>query len=819
MREELLAHLREEKIEPPARDRIKRIIGSAISQAEKAQTVLIASRVPPEAVARMLALIARTSDPGAGDDGEDGDEGALFDAAELSGADVFARIREEPGNVSVKTIEKEVAKLKAVRQVGLPDDLFSDVAPRILASLRARVAAEAPSQLRRPPHDIKVTLLAAYLSCRGREITDTLVDLLIATVHRINARADTKVTGDFVAELKRVSGKETILFKMAEAALEAPESRVEDVIYPAVPGGHKTLVSLLHEFKAKGTSYRQHKQRVFKASYTNHYRTGLIQIIEALEFGSTNTVHAPMMDALALIKRYKAEQSNRIKCYALGERVPVDGVMPTELVELMYWADSQRRQRILRTVYECGVFQSLRDKLRCKEIWVVGADRWRNPDDDLPTDYEVRRFENYAKLRKPLDPSVFIDELRDELDFELSQLNDALGGRGLPWLKISDRKTGAIQLSPLDAAPEPVNLRRLKAAIRARWGVVPLMDMFAETALRTSCLSVLNPVGVRSELDPQELFERLLLVIYAYGTGTGIRAAAAIGHRGDLPGAFTGGVGVGQVVVEPEQEPVGQRQVVGQCRHSHVVAGDLHGPPHLPQPREGPDQSGGGRLPFGQFEPGRRGDLPAEHRQERVGLLVHPSPRGADRATVLVHAQLVTDLRGVQQMAREGRQAIVARGPRPGVQPRLQGPRRHQQERPRRAVVSAVAGLPDRHPVDDRVGLGRGTVADEQQALSDGPVPGVARAVAPHPGEVAPGRPGQGQAEHPHVVFVAQDRLPQGFPGGGQHPYPPHRLLHGFQPSGEGLPGAFQALCPLGGVRAGQRHEEVDDQPGIGQSG
>nr|WP_207620960.1 hypothetical protein [Streptosporangium minutum] len=91
-------------------------------------------------------------------------------------------------------------------------------------------------------------------------------------MHRINARADTKVTGDFVAELKRVSGKENILFKMTEAALESPESRVEDVIYPAVPGGCKTLVQLLHEYKAKGTSYRQHKQRVFKASCTDHYR-------------------------------------------------------------------------------------------------------------------------------------------------------------------------------------------------------------------------------------------------------------------------------------------------------------------------------------------------------------------------------------------------------------------------------------------------------------------------------------------------------------------------------------------------------------------
>ena len=64
---------------------------------------------------------------------------------------------------------------------------------------------------------------------------------------------------------------------MTEAALQSPGEWVDDVIYPEVPGGHKTLVALLHEYKAKGTSYRQHRQRVFRASYTSHQR--LIEII------------------------------------------------------------------------------------------------------------------------------------------------------------------------------------------------------------------------------------------------------------------------------------------------------------------------------------------------------------------------------------------------------------------------------------------------------------------------------------------------------------------------------------------------------------
>lgn len=528
VRQELLAYLKQDNVEPPTRERVRRIVASGIRQAEQAQTALIRGRLGPEVLARMLALIERTAEPG--EDTED-EENALFTTEVVAGVDVFAAIREEPGNVSVKTIEREVVKLTAIRAVGLPEGMFADIAPKVLAGWRARVAAEAPSHLRAHPHEIKATLLAAYLYCRGREIIDILVDLLIATVHRINARADTKVTGEFMAALKRVSGKEDILFKITEAALGAPESSVREVIYPAVPGGRDTLASLLAEFKAKGSTYRQHRQRVFKASYTQHYRAGLIQILEVLEFGSTNTVHAPMMQALALIKRYKAEVGNRTTCYAAGETVPVAGIVPAELVELMYRTEDTHRRRILRSVYECGVFQTLREKLRCKDIWVVGAEKWRNPDEDLPADFETKRAENYAALRKPLSARAFTDELRRDMHTELSALDHALAGKGLSWLKITARpQAGAIALTPLEAAPEPRNLRRLKAAIRARWGVVPLMDMLAETCLRTGCLGAFSTVGARSDLDPQVLIERLLLVVYAYGTGAGIRAVAAGDH-------------------------------------------------------------------------------------------------------------------------------------------------------------------------------------------------------------------------------------------------------------------------------------------------
>jgi len=127
-----------------------------------------------------------------------------------------------------------------------------------------------------------------------------------------------------------------------------------------------------------------------------------------------------------------------------------------------------------------------------------------------------------------MDPKAFTTGLREEMRSELAALNDALPG--LPWLRITDRKSGAIQLRALDAQPEPRNLRRLKKAVRERWGQVPLIDMVTEAALRTGMLGQLTAISSREALQRSVLWERLLLVAYAYGTNTGISAVAAGDH-------------------------------------------------------------------------------------------------------------------------------------------------------------------------------------------------------------------------------------------------------------------------------------------------
>jgi hypothetical protein len=136
---------------------------------------------------------------------------------------VLALIKAMPGNVSLDSMLTEIRKLTVIRAIGLPASLFADVAPKVVAFWRQRAAVESPSHLRRRSQEAAVTLLAALLVEREREVTDSLVDLLLATVHRIGARAEQKVTNELINTFKRVSGKENILLAIAEASLATPD--------------------------------------------------------------------------------------------------------------------------------------------------------------------------------------------------------------------------------------------------------------------------------------------------------------------------------------------------------------------------------------------------------------------------------------------------------------------------------------------------------------------------------------------------------------------------------------------------------------------
>ncbi|EDX83025.1 hypothetical protein S7335_203 [Synechococcus sp. PCC 7335] len=53
-------------------------------------------------------------------------------------------------------------------------------------------------------------------------------------------------------------------------------------------------------------------------------------------------------------------------------------------------------------------------------VWVVGAGRYGNPEQDLPQDFEAHREVYYQELSQPLEAEAFIQQLKQTMQAELS---------------------------------------------------------------------------------------------------------------------------------------------------------------------------------------------------------------------------------------------------------------------------------------------------------------------------------------------------------------------------------------------------------------
>jgi len=510
LRDDLLARFREERIEPPGPSRVERIVGAGRARFERQFTDGIVAQLSAGSVEQLEELTTSAQDG------------------------FLAELKSDPGRTGLNTILDEIAKLERLAALGVPADLFADCSERMIAAWRARAATAYPSDLRAMPGPVSVTLLAVLCWSRTAEITDGLVDLLLDVVHKIRTRAENRVEGELVKDLKRVRGKQGLLFALAEAAVDHPDDTVRNALFPVVP--EATLRQLVKEAKANEQMFQQRVRKVIRGSYSNHYRRMLPKLLGALHFRSSTNAHRPVMDALGLLERY-LDVPGQQRFYPAGERVPLDGVVPAEWREAVV----DEYGKIDRVPYELCVLRALRDAIRRREIYVEGARRWRNPDEDLPADFEQNRAVHYAAIRKPLDPAAFIADLQHRLHAALCRLDEALrtgtsGGvrigtkKGKPWIFVP----------PLKALPDPPHLPALHAEIERRHGMIDLLDVLKEADHLSGFTRKLISVASREITDADTARRRKLLVSFALGSNIGIKriADAIDGHPDDTEAAL-----------------------------------------------------------------------------------------------------------------------------------------------------------------------------------------------------------------------------------------------------------------------------------------
>jgi TnpA family transposase len=431
----------------------------------------------------------------------------------------FYKLKSDPGRIGLETVLSELQKLKIIRNIGIPFEIFRNIQHKRLLQYKDRIVSEEVSEIKNHPEHIKYALLAIFFCVRQMEITDNIIDLLIEITHKIGVRAERKVDRELLKDFKKVNGKTNILFKIAEQVLENPDGKVSDIIYNIVKP--ETLKDLVREYKHTGSHYRNKVHTLMRASYSRHYRRMIPKILKSLEFHSNNSTYKPIIDALNLIKK---NSSLSFKYYNLSQDIPIDGVVKSVHQSFVIERNEKGKEKINRINYEICVLQTLRDKLRCKEIWVEGAKKYCNPDEDLPKDFEEEKENYYNALKQPMDSEKFIEVLKISMKRALNKLNNNIPKNDK--VKISSHKKGWISVSPSDPQPEPQNILELKKEITKHWPMTNLLDVLKETDLQLSLTNNFKSLGNREIINRSTLRKRLILALYALGTNTGLKRVA-----------------------------------------------------------------------------------------------------------------------------------------------------------------------------------------------------------------------------------------------------------------------------------------------------
>jgi len=123
------------------------LLHDAVRQRENLLIADTVAQLSAPVCAALDALI-QTSTP-------DQDNSSVEQASLFPVRSELATLKEDAGALKVETVLEEIEKLKHLRGLGLPEDLFRDVPAKLVTHERQRAAGEKPRDLRRHPPDIR----------------------------------------------------------------------------------------------------------------------------------------------------------------------------------------------------------------------------------------------------------------------------------------------------------------------------------------------------------------------------------------------------------------------------------------------------------------------------------------------------------------------------------------------------------------------------------------------------------------------------------------------------------------------------------------
>lgn len=423
-----------------------------------------------------------------------------------------------PGKPGRKALNMEVNKLKTLRGIGLDSQkIFADVPPRIFRAFRNRARGETVAQLRRHPKERQVTLLACLLCSRLTEVSDQVVQLFLDIVRKAHRRGEHATESEVIGSVPKFLNNRKLLKKVVRASSDQPDAAIKPQLIAVL--GNEVYQSFLDE--QDGPSYELMRTQNIRKR-VSVYRATIDTVLEALDFRANNPKYQPLMDGLELVKHYRKSRRSH---FAESEA--------PKAILTGFWRDVLVEEgQINKAHFEVCILGKLEKALKSKEVWVQGTHRFRNPDEDLPADWQENRSLYYERRNLPLDPSTFLTPLRNELESALVDFQSSLT-QAEQEVRIQypgGGSRGIFKLPRIQARPCRPILDSIKERVIGRWGILDLLDILIEADRQVEFIRYFPTSAERQVLGLAETRRRLLLVLFGLGTNMGLKrihAAAA----------------------------------------------------------------------------------------------------------------------------------------------------------------------------------------------------------------------------------------------------------------------------------------------------
>jgi len=462
-----------------------------------------------------------------------------------------------PG-AKLKHVQFAVEKYEAIRTLWLPDSITASLSRKILLKYYDRIMAYSPSHINELDECAKYAMVTIFCHIRAELLADSLGDLFVKLVRKIEKSSENYVNKKVVKEIKRVEGKLDILSKLVETSLDNPDGVIKETIYPVVDV--ETLKRLKEDLSHRGHWYKKQVRAKMRSLYSHGSRTELLDLLSLLKFNARDDEGKALLSAVNFIIKHRNTLGD---VYKADDQAPLIHVIPndwldfiiehqiisvsaSDMVRIFFQLQEEQHDyftmlpicdqllssylcilksnhstAVNKLNYEMVVCNEVRKKLNYKGIWIDEGYRYRDPKKDTPADFEENKAKYYKELGLPMDVMKFIASLKNEVTNSLSSLNGTILNNDK--VALSDKKGGQITISPSLPQKIPENIIDLHNEIIKRWGYINLIDAFKEANIRIGFTDFLETVGKYSNLDAEHLVMRLLLSLYAIGSNTGLK--------------------------------------------------------------------------------------------------------------------------------------------------------------------------------------------------------------------------------------------------------------------------------------------------------